>query len=197
MRLSVLVSGPGAARLADALRASGRLDVVAAPTEAEARAYLSGTAFDRVLDTSPDGAVAALAGELGVAADRVASDVDPASVLRRLGGPGAASAAASLSDAAPALGGNGRAADAVAELQALGEAISELAHRLNNPVAIVQGNAQLAFELGRNTPHQQPAPKSHQVASTEVRLHLRAHTTLQTTYLRRNDFRKHRSYCSG
>ena len=149
MRLSVLVSGPGAARLADALRASGRLDVVAAPTEAEARAYLSGTAFDRVLDTSPDGAVAALAGELGVAADRVASDVDPASVLRRLGGPGAASAAASLSDAAPALGGNGRAADAVAELQALGEAISELAHRLNNPVAIVQGNAQLAFELGR------------------------------------------------
>ena len=145
MRPSVLVSGPAAAALAATLRATERLDVVEASTEAEARAYLSGTAFSRVLDTHPDGRVAALAETLGVPADRAAGDDGPGVWLRRLGVPDAPARRASL-------GGmdSGAPPDApAAELRALGEAISELAHRLNNPMAVIQGNAQLALELGR------------------------------------------------
>lgn len=140
MRLSVLVSGPRAAPLADALRAGDRLDVVEAPTEAEARAYLSGTVFARVFDTHPDGAVATLAAELNVPADRISGEADPGALLRRLG----------IATPGPSVSAGSAGAPVVSDqLQTLGEAISELAHRLNNPMAVIQGNAQLALELGR------------------------------------------------
>lgn len=141
MRLSVLVSGPDAAALAEALAArTDRLDCVVAPTDATARAYLSGTVFDSVLVTGESREVETLAEALGRTVERVTRDTDAEGLLRRLGIPTGEGRGPSDPDV-----------EAAAEqIRALRSALAEVAHDLNNPVAVIQGNAQLALELGQD-----------------------------------------------
>ena len=128
---SVLLVHPDPALWLDALPEGA--DVTTAETAQSARAYLAGTAFDAVyVGPGVEGgeAIAALRDVLGLSTpvERVAS---------------AEALAARL--APPAGGGD-------ATLREIRDELGRVAHALNNPLAVIAGNAQLAAELARAVP---------------------------------------------
>ena len=144
MRLAVLLVGTRAPELADALAGDDRLDALAAASGDAGRAYLSGTALDRVV-TLGDSGVAAAAAALGVETLALAPDATAADVLRALG---LGDREADPRAAAPSPDASSDRAEAVRRLRSLRAEIDRVAHDLNNPVAVILGNAQLARELG-------------------------------------------------
>ena len=148
MRPAVLLVGPTAPALAEALP-HDRLDAHAAGSDAAAAAYLSGTAFDHVLCLGPS-AAADTARRLGLDVQTLPADTAADGIARALGlaTPGTASPDASR-DAARATGDRGEAARRLAALRA---EIDRVAHDLNNPVAVILGNAQLARALAPDLP---------------------------------------------
>ena len=150
MAVHVLLVGPDAESLGEALGTLLDVDVTTAATATAARAHLSGTAFDAVAaraDLDGLASVAEVAEALGV----------PHGVLAY--GPGddlAAVLASRLSltartDRAPGPDPAGRDApdDMREALAALRVEIGIVAHDLANPLAVVVGNAQLGAELVR------------------------------------------------
>ena len=135
----LLVVGP------DAEAAVAQLASVAEATPARARlaaeAYLAGASFDAVaIADGPDAdALATLAGRLGARVVRYATADDLVQRFAPL--PAARSEAAARVDPT----------DARETLVALRDRLTELAHTLNNPLAVVVGNAQLAREVARAT----------------------------------------------
>ena len=137
---SVLLVHPDA----DAWLAPLALDaeVTTAATAQGARAYLAGTAFDLVLvGEGVEGAeaIAALRDVLGLATP-VETVADAPAVARRLGGARPAAPASAPAPGAPAAGGR---------LDHVARELSRVAHALNNPLAVIAGNAQLALEVAR------------------------------------------------
>ena len=114
-------------------------DVTTAETAQTARAYLAGTAFDLVLvGEGVEGAeaIVALRDVLGLST-AVETVADGAAVAQRLG------PAPSPPAAAPPAGASG----AGEELGRVRDELSRVAHALNNPLAVIAGNAQLGLEL--------------------------------------------------
>ena len=110
-------------------------DVTTAATAKDARAYLAGTAFDTVVvGPNVDGAeaIAALRDVLGLA-----TQIESVDAL----------------DDVPARLSGGRASDADLRqtLEHLRGELSRVAHALNNPLAVIAGNAQLGFEMATAT----------------------------------------------
>ena len=108
--------------------------VTTAHSATEARAYLAGTTFDLVLvgaDVESGDRVAALRDALGLSS-RVETVADAADAGRYLG-----------VGAAPA-GGDPRD-----ELAHVRDELGRIAHALNNPLAVIAGNAELGVELAR------------------------------------------------
>ena len=132
---TVLLVGPDAAQWAGRVP-SDAAEVTAAPTAAEARAYLGGTAYDAVFvqDAADAAALRALRDVLGLAAPVEAA----ASVDDVLGWLGRARDGASP---------GGGSEDWRAELRALRDDLGRVAHTVNNPLAVIAGNAQLGIEL--------------------------------------------------
>lgn len=147
---SVLLVHPDA----DAWVASLSLDadVTTVATAQAARAYLAGTAFDAVLvGPGVEGAeaIGALRDVLGLATTvETVSGADD--VAERLGTAPPAPAAPSGSGPAPAASGNAGSAPAGA-LRQIGDELARVAHALNNPLALIAGNAQLGLELAAAT----------------------------------------------
>ena len=112
-----------------------RVDVTTASSAVEARAYLAGTAFDEVW-VGPDleGAdrIEALRDALGLEASIVPVAADDLEARLR-GTP------------APVLEGG-------AALDEIRGELSRVAHALNNPLAVIAGNAQLAAEMAKAVP---------------------------------------------
>lgn len=112
-------------------------DVTTAATTKEARSYLAFTAFDAVfVGPGVEGAeaIGALRDVLGLST-RVETVAGPGEVAERL---------------AEADGGtNGE--DPVEALEALRGELSRVAHALNNPLAVIAGNAQLGLEMAKAT----------------------------------------------
>ena len=138
---SLLLVAPDADVLVDrVLQTAPGLDLTAASSDTAARAYLGATAFDAVivsasLDDAAD-ALAALAESLG----------RPTRLLR--GAP--SDGLAAWLDAR--VGGSAPVADAEQTndlLDEVGAELSRIAHALNNPLAVIDGNAQLGLELAR------------------------------------------------
>ena len=137
---------PHAARLA-----RPGLDITLAATLLEARAYLSGAAFDAV--TVRQGPMADPLGRvhqsLGLGSlFHVHADPDAleAWVDRRVAPTGLSPAPPDATRPAPPDAGGG---DADGTLPALREEIGRIVHALNNPLAVIAGNAQLGAEMGR------------------------------------------------
>ena len=133
---SVLLVHSDAEQWLDALPALPA-DVTTAATAKEARAYLAGTAFDVVyVGPGVEGAeaIGALRDVLGLAT-RVEPIAGPDALAGRLAGP-----APAASDA-----------DATAALEHLRGELGRVAHALNNPLAVIAGNAQLGLEMARAT----------------------------------------------
>ncbi|PAP77189.1 histidine kinase dimerization/phospho-acceptor domain-containing protein [Rubrivirga marina] len=113
-------------------------DVTTAATAKEARAYLAGTAFDIIfVGPGVEGAeaIGALRDVLGLSTQ-----------IRSVGGP---------DEVAHWLAEEGEVArggeDLVATLNALRGELGRVAHALNNPLAVIAGNAQLGLEMARAT----------------------------------------------
>jgi len=136
----LLVVGPDA----EAIVARLAVDATPAPSHLAAEAYLSGAAFDAV--AVPDGAddLAALAGRLGT---RVVRYSDADDLVARF--------AQTVAPAAEPAAGADRPAvdpdDARAVLTEVRDRLAHLAHALNNPMAVIAGNAQLGQEVARAT----------------------------------------------
>ena len=144
MRTAVLLVGPDAAARAAALD-DGPVDVLAADSDMAARAYLAGTAFDRVVCLGPSEA-AGTARTLGI--DVVSLPADSASdAIGRVLGLAPPDPARPSAPLPPADGG-----EAARHVQALRAEIDRVAHDLNNPVAVILGNAQLARALAPDLP---------------------------------------------
>lgn len=136
--LSVLLVGPDSAGWADAIDAD-RADVTAAESQTAARAYLAGTTFDAVFvqhGTPGADAIRALRDVLGLSAP-----------IEAVGSAEAVTAWLDRQGRGPS--GPGPAARGVAqeELAALRGELGRVAHALNNPLAVIAGNAQLGLEL--------------------------------------------------
>ncbi len=138
----LLVVGPDAEAIV--ARLAGVVEATPAPSRLAAEAYLAGAAFDTVaIAAGPDAdALARLAGRLGARVVRY----DSAESLVARFAPAVASSAA-----APALPAAVSAADARGALVEVRDRLAELAHALNNPLAVVVGNAQLGREVARAT----------------------------------------------
>ncbi len=107
-------------------------EVTTADTAQAARAYLAGTSFAAVFvgpDVPGAEAIAALRDVLGLSTS-VESVAGPEELARRL-----------------AAGGGGAAA--LAEVR---DELGRIAHALNNPLAVIAGNAQLAREVAGSVP---------------------------------------------
>lgn len=136
-----------AARLAPLLADAADVSVTPAPSAVAARAYLAGAAFDAVAvrDAADAAALQALAGVLGqpLTVHVYADEAGLAEWLRaRLGPP-----AATASGASPPV-----ATDAArAVLEEVQQELARLTHALNNPLAVVAGNAQLGREMALAT----------------------------------------------
>ena len=121
-----------------------------------ARAYLAGTPFDLVLigpEVEGGEAIGALRDVLGLSTviERVA---DVSEVVARLSGDVAPSSSKSASPSAsvgdPATSASrppGSVGDEPSGLDRVAEELARVAHDLNNPLAVIAGNAQLALEL--------------------------------------------------
>ena len=143
---SVLLVHPDADRWLEPLALDA--DVTTVETAQAARAYLAGTAFDLVLvgaDVEGAEAIGALRDVLGLST-AVETVADARALAERLGrggsagGPAEGSSVGAAREGAPAAGADG----------ALGQVRDELgrvAHALNNPLAVIAGNAQLGLEL--------------------------------------------------
>lgn len=134
---SVLLVHPDAEQWLDAL-SDADADVTTATTTKEARSYLSFTAFDAVyVGPGVEGAeaIGALRDVLGLST-RVETVAGPDEVVERL----------AEADGA-ARGGE----DPFETLEALRGELSRVAHALNNPLAVIAGNAQLGLEMARAT----------------------------------------------
>lgn len=132
---TVLLVHPDADRWASELSDQEAL-VTAASTAQEARAYLAGTAFDAVfLGAGADeaGRVQALRDTLGLATQIVVVD-GVAEIARQLAG------------------GDEDATRGEAGVAAVRGELARLAHALNNPLAVIAGNAQLAAEMAKAVP---------------------------------------------
>ena len=120
---------------------SSRPDIAATVTPAatarEARAYLAGTAFDAVYlgpDVEGGEAITALRDVLGLS-----TPIHPL---------------ATLDDLPDRLSGTAEVAshpDPRAVLDEVAGELSRVAHALNNPLAVISGNAQLGLEMARAT----------------------------------------------
>ena len=123
-------------------------EVATAPSAKSARAYLAGTPFDLILvgpDVEGAEAIGALRDVLGLSVD-IEPVADPAALAARLGADGAgppaeASGATPGVDLPPAEAASG------AEPGTLGDELSRIVHALNNPLAVIAGNTQLALEM--------------------------------------------------
>lgn len=109
-----------------------------------ARAYLAGTAFDLVLvgaEVEGAEAIGALRDVLGLSTpiERVA---DAAQARARLGAPDASELAT-----LPASGSASSGERGASGLDHIAEELGRVAHALNNPLAVIAGNAQLALEM--------------------------------------------------
>lgn len=129
---SVLLVHPDA----DAWVASRSFDAEITTTDsaASARAYLAGTAFDLVLvgpDVPGREAIGALRDVLGLSTV-VESVAGPEALAARLEGP-----AVQPESAPPTASG----------LDEVAAELSRVAHALNNPLAVIAGNAQLSLEM--------------------------------------------------
>lgn len=134
----LLVAGPDAEALA--ARLAGVVEATPAPSRLAAEAYLAGAAFDVVaVPEGPDADdLAALAGRLGA---RVVRYADADDLVGRVAPtPGTRPAVPPVD-----------AADARAALVDVRDRLAHLAHDLNNPMAVIAGNAQLAREIARAT----------------------------------------------
>ena len=145
---SVLLVHPDAARWLQALPPDA--DVTTVETAQAARAYLAGTAFDLVLvGAGVEGAeaIGALRDVLGLSTP-VETVADAGALAERLGPRAAPSASASspVSGALPASGSatSGAPGGALVEVR---DELGRVAHALNNPLAVIAGNAQLGLEL--------------------------------------------------
>lgn len=136
----LLVVGPDAEAVV--ARLGGAVEATPAPSRLAADAYLSGAAFDAVALPGAEDAddLAALAGRLGT---RVVRYVDADDLVSRF---------------ASAPGGEGVTDPLPADTESLREVLTEvrdrlahLAHALNNPMAVIAGNAQLGREVARAT----------------------------------------------
>ncbi|WP_420457488.1 histidine kinase dimerization/phospho-acceptor domain-containing protein [Rubrivirga sp.] len=110
-------------------------DLATAASAKEARAYLAGTAFDLVVvgpDVEGAEAIAALRDVLGLAT-RIES-------VERLD-----DVATLLADPSPS------DADLREALEAIRGELGRVAHALNNPLAVISGNAQLGLEMAAAT----------------------------------------------
>jgi signal transduction histidine kinase len=138
----LLVVGPDAEAVA--ARLAGSVDATPAASRLAAEAYLAGAAFDLV--AVPEGAdaddLATLAGRLGA---RVLRYADADALVARLAPP--ANPAAGAPPAVPTVDAD----DARAALVEVRDRLAHLAHDLNNPMAVIAGNAQLAREMARAT----------------------------------------------
>ncbi len=137
----VLVVGPDAEAIV--ARLAGSVEATPAPSRLAAEAYLTGAAFDVV--ALAEGAeaddLAALAGHLGA---RVMRYTDADALVARLGGPHEPVTPAPAP--APV-----DANDARAALVEVRDRLVHLVHALNNPLAVIAGNAQLGREVARAT----------------------------------------------
>ena len=129
---TILLVHPDAEQWLPALPADAT--VMTADDAREARAYLAGTAFDAVfVGEGVEGieAIAALRDVLGlsVPVEPVADADALAARLSRTGG--------------------GEAGGALAEVR---DELSRVAHALNNPLAVIAGNAQLGLEMASAIP---------------------------------------------
>ena len=147
---SVLLVHPDADRWLQSLAVDA--DVTTVDTAQAARAYLAGTAFDLVLvgaDVDGAEAIGALRDVLGLST-AVETVADADALAERLG---RAAGVAGGGPAAPSQGRSPGAAQGPAAggaMDALGQVRDELgrvAHALNNPLAVIAGNAQLGLEL--------------------------------------------------
>lgn len=115
-------------------------EVTTVGTAQGARAYLAGTAFDAVyVGPGVEGAeaIAALRDVLGLATPVVHVE-GPDDVARRL--------------AAPAPAPTGPVAGGRTALEEIRDELGRVVHALNNPLAVIAGNAQLGSELAQAVP---------------------------------------------
>ena len=115
-------------------------DVTTVETAQAARAYLAGTAFDLVLvgaDVEGAEVIGALRDVLGLST-AVETVADAAALAERLD----ASAAPRTS---PTTAASGAAPENM--LEGVRDELSRVAHALNNPLAVISGNAQLGLEM--------------------------------------------------
>ena len=140
--LSLLFVAPDADALVDrALQTAPSLDLTAASSDTAARAYLGASAFDAVVVSAavPDeqaDALAALAGSLG----------RPTRLLKGAPSDGLAGWLQERVGGAPPVESVGQTNELLDEV---GDELSRIAHALNNPLAVIDGNAQLGLELAR------------------------------------------------
>lgn len=134
--MRLLVIDPAAeavvARLAEAARGT---DTTPAASREVAEAYLAGAAWDAVAirdDQIGADALADLAGRLGASVHRYADEAALAGWLGGDGGDPAEAARAVLTD--------------------VRDRLADLAHSLNNPLAVISGHAQLGLEMARALP---------------------------------------------
>lgn len=136
--LAVLVVGPDAEALAAGLSGQGGLDTAAAGSAESAEACLDGTAFDVVLaqgDSLAD-RLRERVRDRGLTTTVLClpvGEVDVVAWAARLRGGGGPSAPADVREA----------------LASVRDEIGRVVHALNNPLAVIVGNAQLAQELAR------------------------------------------------
>ena len=139
--LSLLLVAPDADALVDrVLQTAPALDLTAAASDTAARAYLGASAFDVVAVSAalPDEqaeSLAALARSLG----------RPTRLLKGAPADGLAAWLAERIGGAPVES----AEQTNALLDEVGAELSRIAHALNNPLAVIDGNAQLGLELAR------------------------------------------------
>lgn len=142
----LLLVDPDADRLATSLAGRAGLEVTTAASPLAARAYLAGASFDAVaVRQGPDAdALGKVHRALGLAAPlHVYPDADALGAWLDRRAPQAATPAAT--SAALATLQTSAEPDA---LRALRDEIGRLVHALNNPLAVIAGNAQLGIEMG-------------------------------------------------
>ena len=139
---SLLLVAPDADALVDHVRqVAPALDLTAASSDTAARAYLGASTFDAVVVSAalPDelaNALAELAGSLGRPTRLIKGaprDGLAAWLQERVGGTAPAESAEQTNEL----------------LDEVGAELSRIAHALNNPLAVIDGNAQLGLELAR------------------------------------------------
>lgn len=131
---SVLLVHPDADRWLEGVTLS-TAGVMTAATAKEARAFIAGTAIETVLiGPGVEGAeaIAALCDVLGLST-RVENVAGPDALAEHLGAAAA------------------NAGDPVEALRYLKGELGRVAHSLNNPLAVITGNAQLGLEVARAT----------------------------------------------